>query len=73
MLHGLTKTAFHRLAAAYPNNLGFEEMWKFQSTATPEELELMDNLLEWEEWEQAWQLLQDVTEMPLEELKTGGR
>jgi hypothetical protein len=52
-------------AAAYPGNLGFEEMWKFQDVATPEQQELMDNLLDWEKWDKAWQLLQEVTGVEL--------
>ena len=71
MLYGLTSTSFHRLAAAYPGNLGFEEMWQFQNVATPEQLDLMDNLLDWEKWEKAWQLLQDVTEVELVDLNKG--
>lgn len=73
MLHGLTRAAFHRLSAAYPGNLGFEEMWTFQNIATPEQQDLMDDLLDFEKWDQAWGLLKEVTGVELENMKTGGR
>lgn len=53
-------------ALAYPGNLGFTEMYEFQMIATSEELQIMDKLLENEEWEKAIKLMEKVTGTKLE-------
>ncbi|RLC78976.1 MAG: hypothetical protein DRJ03_24345 [Chloroflexi bacterium] len=63
----ISSKGLKRIALSYPGNLGFVEMMQFQDDATPEQKELMDHLLNYEEWEQAWTLLQEVTHTNLQD------
>ena len=65
MQHGITENGFKRLALSYPGNLGFEEMMRFYGEATPEQVELLENLMNYEDWEGAWTLLKEVTQTDL--------
>ena len=54
-----------KVAAAYPGNMGAMEMWEFQRSAKPSEIELMDKLLEEDRTEEAWDLLKRQTGVDL--------
>ena len=49
------------LEASYPGNIGAMEVFKFHRIATSEEKSHFDNLLKSEEYDKAWDLIQDVT------------
>ena len=65
-MKSLSTNSFLRLAHSYPGNLGFVEMMRFQDFASDEEKDQMDQLLDQDKFEEAWELLQQVTETHLE-------
>lgn len=56
--------------AYYENNLGFQEMLKFYEVATEEQIDKLENLIDSEKSEQAWDYVQQVTGMKLHGLGT---
>lgn len=51
--------------AAYPGNLGFEEMVKFYKLASKEELKLMEKAIEKGDWDKFKELIQKVINVKL--------
>jgi pentatricopeptide repeat protein len=50
----------------YPGNIGVMEMVKFYKVASPEQKTLMKSLIAAGKTEEAWQLLQQVTQQQLQ-------
>ena len=47
--------------ASYPGNIGAMEVFQFYKQATPEEKERFDHYLQTDNYDEAWELIQDVT------------
>ena len=52
--------------AAYPGNIGFEEMIKFYKLANKKELQLMEKVIDKGNWEEFKKLIKKVTETQLQ-------
>lgn len=52
--------------AVYPNNLGAMEVFQFYREATPQEKEQFDNYLSTNNYQDAWNIVQKVTNVELE-------
>jgi len=52
--------------AAYPGNIGFEEMVKFYKLASEEELETMEKVIDKNDWEKFKELIKKVIETELQ-------
>ena len=65
-MKSLSSNSFLRLSHAYPGNLGFVEMMQFEDFASDEEKQLMDQFLDQDQFEEAWELLKEVTKTDLE-------
>lgn len=53
------------MEAIYKGNIGMMEMFRFHQIATPEEKQLMKDLLAADKQEEAWELLKRVTKVEL--------
>lgn len=52
--------------ASYPGNIGAMEVFHFYRQASPEEKQQFDQHLDQEEYNDAWDLIQDVTGVSLQ-------
>jgi len=51
--------------ASYPGNIGAMEVFQFYRTASPEEKQEFDQYLDQNDYDHAWELIQDVTGVEL--------
>ena len=58
-----------KVGAAYPGNLGAVEMVRFYQESNHRQQMLMDELLDRNKFEEAWELLKQVTGVKLKDLK----